>query len=80
MTELEVADDPGRIRRYLKRMEKEVSLIAELRELSKTDGGRMTYFGKHFIALLRDKTDAKQAFIAKLLDISPGAVSQHFNK
>ena len=39
MTELEVTDGPGRIRRYLKLMEKEVSLITELRELSKTDGG-----------------------------------------
>ena len=40
----------------------------------------MTKFGKDLIALVRDETDAKQAFVAKLLDITPGAVSQHYNK
>ena len=80
MAELDVANGPSRIRRYLKLMENEVSLIIELRELAKTDGGRMTKFGKDLIALVRDETDAKQAFVAKLLDITPGAVSQHYNK
>ena len=39
MAEIDVTDGPARIRRYLKLMEKEVSLITELRELAKTDGG-----------------------------------------
>lgn len=67
------------IRKQLKALESELDLLAELRHLSKTEGGRMTEFGRAIIAASKD-AKVKQSFVARLLQISPGAVSQHFNK
>ncbi len=74
-----MADDAKIIRRYLRNMEKEVGLVHELRGYSKTDGGRLTDFGKSFVRLSRD-SGLKQAWVARLLGITPGAVSQHYNR
>lgn len=67
------------IRRLVKLLESEAGLVEELRAHAKTDGGRMTEFGRDFIACCR-RADVKQAFVARLLDISAGAVSQHYSK
>jgi hypothetical protein len=58
-------------------LEEEVYLIEEFRRLSKTKGGRLTQLGKHFLIFAKEN-DMKQSYVAKLLDITPGAVSQHF--
>ena len=72
-------EDAKIIRRHLRRLEQEAALVAELRGYSKTEGGRLTEFGKLAVALAKDH-NLKQAFVARLFDISPGAVSQHYSK
>jgi hypothetical protein len=67
------------IRLHLKSLERQADLVSELREYAKTEGGRLKLFGRELVRLAR-QNDLKQAFIAKLLDISPGAVSQHYKK
>lgn len=67
------------IRKQLKVLEGQLELIEGLRDLAKTDGGRMTDFGRALIAAAKD-ANVKQAYVARLLEISPGAVSQHYNK
>lgn len=67
------------IRGQVKQLEAEAGLVSELRVLAKTDGGRMTEFGREIISSAK-KNGIQQAFIAKLLAISPGAVSQHYSK
>lgn len=67
------------IRKQLRAIELKLALIDELRDLAKTEGGRMTDFGRALIAAAKD-AGVKQAYVARLLEISPGAVSQHYNK
>lgn len=66
------------IRRHLNNIEAQIELVDELRMAAKTDGGRMTPFGSDLIRSARDN-GLQQAFIARLLDISPGAVSHRYN-
>jgi DNA-directed RNA polymerase specialized sigma subunit len=67
------------IRKLVKEMEAESLLLDDLRKGAKTEAGRMTEFGRDLIALFKEH-DLQQAYVAKLLAISPGAVSQHYNK
>jgi hypothetical protein len=67
------------IRLHLKSLERQVDLVSVLREHAKTEKGHLTLFGRELLQLAR-QNDLKQAFVAKLLDISPGAVSQHYHK
>jgi hypothetical protein len=67
------------IRRKLKELEGELSLLSGLREHAKTDGGRMTPFGRELLVAAKE-AGLKQSYVAKLLGITPGAVSQHYNK
>ena len=67
------------IRRKLREVEAALQLLEGLREAAKSDGGRMTEFGRVLLAGARD-AGLKQSFMARLLEISPGAVSQHYNK
>ena len=46
---------------------------------SKTAGGRLTEYGREFIALNK-RHGVRQIDVAHMLDITPGAVSQHYNK
>lgn len=72
--------DPGRIiRSQVKVLEAAAEPLSLIRELAKTEGGRLTDYGKDFIAVQK-KHGVKQALVAKMLDISAGAVSQHYNK
>ncbi len=67
------------IRRKLKEVEAALLLLEGLRDAAKTDGGRMTEFGRTLLAGARD-AGLKQSFVAKLLEISPGAVSQRYKR
>jgi hypothetical protein len=67
------------IRKQLKAIEAELELVDSLRDLAKTEGGRMTEFGRALLAAAKD-AEVKQSFMARLLNVSPGAVSQHYNK
>ena len=67
------------IRQHLKTLERQVELLSELRDTAKTDGGRLTLFGRELVRIAR-QNELKQAFVAKLLDITAGAVSQHYNR
>ena len=67
------------IRVHLKELEKEANLMDELRDHAKTEGGRLTMFGRELVRAAR-QNGIQQAFVAKLLGITAGAVSQHYNK
>lgn len=67
------------IRMQVKNLELEVKLVEEIRSAAKTEGGHLTDFGRGFIALAKD-AEMKQALVAKILDISAGAVSNHYAK
>ncbi len=67
------------IRRRLKEVEAALALLSTLREEAKTEGGRMTAFGRDVLVAARD-AGVKQSFMARLFDISPGAVSQHYGR
>ncbi|MER8491129.1 hypothetical protein NKI51_17400 [Mesorhizobium australicum] len=69
----------GIIRKQLKILEKDAALVEDFRICAKTDGGRMQDFGRDFLALCRQH-GIQQSFVAKLLAISSGAVSQHYNR
>jgi DNA-binding MarR family transcriptional regulator len=63
----------------LKRLEKDADLVISIRDAAKTDGGRLTQLGKDLLHALVNN-DFPQTEIAKLLDITPSAVSQHAGK
>jgi hypothetical protein len=67
------------IRQQSRILEARADLITELRQHSLTEGGRLSLFGREFVRLAK-QNELKQAFVAKLLGISNGAVSQHYNK
>lgn len=67
------------IRRQLKALETKAELIDFIRGKCKTDGGRLTESGRMFMAMAR-AGGWKQSTVAEILDISQGAVSQHFNR
>lgn len=67
------------VRRELELLEIEFAAVDELRTLAKTPGGRMTEFGRALLELGRDH-DIRQTLMAKLLGISPGAVSNHYRR
>ena len=67
------------IRRQLKILDQQAELVEDLREHAKTEGGRTTEFGRAVLAAAKD-AGIRQAYMARLLGISAGAVSQHYNK
>ncbi len=69
-----------RIRTDIKELERDLLLLEELRAVAKSDGGRLTPFGRRLVGLFREHTEVRQAYVGKLLEISPGAVSMHYGK
>jgi DNA-directed RNA polymerase specialized sigma24 family protein len=67
------------IRKPAAQLEADAVIGAALRELSKTASGRMTPFGRDIIEAARQH-GIKQSEVARLLEISSGAVSQHYNR
>ncbi|HAS87767.1 MAG TPA: hypothetical protein DCS48_00425 [Desulfovibrio sp.] len=63
----------------IKDLEKDAEMIHTIRDLAKTEGGRLTEFGQNLIYTCAE-SDVKQADIARILDISPSAVNQHVTK
>lgn len=53
--------------------------LHELRARAKSDGGKLTDFGKDFMIICL-KHEMPQNLIANFLDITPGAVSQWASK
>ena len=72
-------EDAKMVRRHLRNLEKNAGLVEEFRGLAKTEGGRLTPFGRGVLASAKSN-GVKQAIVARLFDISAGAVSQHYNK
>lgn len=68
-----------RVRQELDALELEFVAIEEFRGLAKTSGGRLTDFGRAFLDFAHDN-DVRQILVARLLGISPGAVSQHHRR
>ena len=67
------------VRRELEILEIEFAAVEELRSLAKTPGGRMTEFGRALLDLGREH-EIRQTLMARLLGISPGAVSNHYRR
>lgn len=68
------------ILRELKKLEADAGLLEILRVHAKTaSGARLSQFGKALLAAGRD-AGIKQADMARILDITAGAVSQHYNR
>jgi len=63
------------LQQQLKRLEKDADLVIGLRDAAKTSGGRLTPLGKDLLHALVNN-GFPNVEIAKLLDITPSAVSQ----
>lgn len=63
----------------IKRLEKDAGLVIDLREVAKSEGGRLTPLGKDLLHALINN-GYPNGEIAKLLDITPSAVSQNATK
>ena len=67
------------IRRELRKLEGEAAPMTELRECCKTDGGHLTTDGKRLIKWAKNSGTIKQATIARILGITPAAVSRYWH-
>lgn len=67
------------IREQLKKLEADANLVDTLRTMGKTDGGKLTEFGKDFVhACVKNKV--QNSVVAKILDVTPSAISQWASK
>ena len=71
--------EAGIIRKQLRLLENKVNILSELREVAKRESGRLDDFGTDLLALAKQH-GVKQSLMAKVLDISASAVSQHYAK
>ena len=60
-------------------VETDTALVDHLRKSAKNEDGRLTAFGKAFIAAAREY-NVKQAYVARLLKLSAGAVCQNYER
>ena len=67
------------LQQQINRLEKDANLVIGLREAAKTNAGRLTPLGKDLLHALVNN-DFPNVEIAKLLDITPSAVSQAASK
>lgn len=68
------------ILREIKKLEADVSILELARALVKNDAGnRLSPFGRAVLDAAK-ANGVKQAEIAKILDITAGAVSQHYGR
>lgn len=67
------------IRKHLKALEAKAELVDFIREQCKTEGGRLSESGLAFIAMAH-AGGWKQATVAVILELTPGAVSQHYKR
>jgi DNA-binding MarR family transcriptional regulator len=67
------------IHQQLKKLEADANLVYIIRDLAKTDGGRLTTFGKDFLHACV-VNEVSQSTIAKILDVTPSAVHQNAAK
>ncbi|QMW24075.1 hypothetical protein [Sandaracinobacteroides saxicola] len=64
----------------LDKLQQSSDILESFRELAKTESGsRLSEFGRNFITIAK-LAGMKQSVVAKMLDITPGAVSQYFSK
>ena len=64
------------IHQQLKKLEADADYIYKLRERAKTDGGRLTNFGKNFLHICVED-EMPNSLIAKFLEVTPSAVTQN---
>ena len=72
-------DAPKIIRKKLREMESEINVATWFVDETKTEGGRMSPFGREVLQAAK-RAGLKQSQIAKFLKLTPGAVSQHYAK
>lgn len=70
-----MASTGARIRKLLKELERQSAVSEEFRDYAKTEGGRLTPFGVAIIHAAIEH-EVPQAAIARILDVSPAAVSR----
>ncbi|HEX6376860.1 MAG TPA: hypothetical protein VFZ91_14205 [Allosphingosinicella sp.] len=74
-----MSDSVQIIRREVRKLQAAAAPMSELRECCKTDGGRLTPAGKSLIKWARNSGTISQATIARILNITPAAVSRHWH-
>lgn len=67
------------IRKEVRRLAAAAAPVTELRDHCKTDGGRLTPAGRALIGWAKNSGTVSQAAVARLLDVTPAAVSRHWN-
>ena len=68
------------ILREVRRLEHDVALLEILRQHAKNETGtRLSSFGRALLTAGKE-CGIKQADMAKILDVTPGAVSQHYKR
>jgi hypothetical protein len=74
-----MADSVQIIRREVRKLQAAAAPMSELRDSCKTDGGRLTPAGKSLIKWARKSGTISQATAARILDVTPAAVSRHWH-
>jgi hypothetical protein len=67
------------IRKLVLALESKAAPIDEFRQAAKTEGGRMSDFGREILGAAK-RNGVQQSLMARVLGITPGAVSQHYNR
>jgi hypothetical protein len=67
------------LHQQIRELEADAKLIFSIRAEAKTEGGRLTSFGKKFVHVCSTHGIANST-ISKILDITPAAVSQNIAK
>jgi hypothetical protein len=67
------------IRREVLKLKRTAAPVSELRDICKTEGGRLTVAGRDFIRWAKKSKAVSQATVARVLDVTPAAVSRHWN-
>lgn len=67
------------LHQQIKELEKSADLLRILRDHAKGDGGRLTTFGKDFVHACAN-SNISQSSVAKILDVTASAISQHYSK
>ncbi|MBC4018589.1 hypothetical protein [Siccirubricoccus deserti] len=65
------------VRRWIKQLEADQDVLKQLRADAKTEGGKLTQFGRDVLWAAK-KNGIKRADMARLLDITQGAVTPYY--
>ena len=74
-----IHDQMKALQQHIARLEKSDDMLLLIQSKAKTEGGRLTQFGKD-IVLTCHNNNLKVGEIAKILDVTPSAITQNIAK